>query len=125
MTPSEELRAAAARIRETAGKASGGRWHLFDAGKYDGEFEGMYWVVSDLHGSVTMAFAADEGVTVEHDGEQGIADGTWIALMHPGIAPVLVRWLDGWSQVELSEHGPYPDDWRHALDFARAINGTA
>ncbi|MEU3220004.1 hypothetical protein [Streptomyces sp. NPDC006971] len=36
----------------------------------------------------------------------------------------IADWLDSWTGVDLSEHGPMPEDARHALAVARQILGT-
>jgi len=35
----------------------------------------------------------------------------------------LARWLDSWDGADVDEHAAMPDDLRHALLIARAING--
>ncbi|MFD3999904.1 ParB N-terminal domain-containing protein [Streptomyces rubiginosohelvolus] len=47
-----------------------------------------------------------------------------IALMHPGVGSAVARWLESWSGVDLSEHGPMPEDAQHALAVARQLLGT-
>ncbi|MER6601140.1 hypothetical protein [Streptomyces parvus] len=37
----------------------------------------------------------------------------------------LARWLESWSGVDLSEHGPMPEDAQHALAVARQLLGTS
>ncbi|MFF4661985.1 hypothetical protein [Streptomyces sp. NPDC001282] len=36
----------------------------------------------------------------------------------------IAAWLESWTGVDLSEHGPMPEDARHALAVARQILGT-
>jgi hypothetical protein len=49
----------------------------------------------------------------------------YIAAMHPGVGEALAAWLDSWTGIDLYEAGALPEDARHALAVARAINGGA
>ncbi|MFJ9318277.1 hypothetical protein [Streptomyces globisporus] len=42
-----------------------------------------------------------------------------------GARQPLARWLESWSGVDLSEHGPMPEDAQHALAVARQLLGTS
>lgn len=35
----------------------------------------------------------------------------------------IASWLDSWTGIDLYEAGPLPEDAKHALAVARAING--
>ncbi|MFF8422977.1 hypothetical protein [Streptomyces sp. NPDC015680] len=48
----------------------------------------------------------------------------YIATMGPAVGLALADWLDSWTGVEISEHGPMFEDARHALAVARQILGT-
>ncbi|MFJ2909376.1 hypothetical protein ACIO8F_08060 [Streptomyces sp. NPDC087228] len=48
----------------------------------------------------------------------------YIATMGPGVGLAIADWLDSWIGVEISEHGPMPEDARHALAVARQVLGT-
>ncbi|MFD3741082.1 hypothetical protein [Streptomyces sp. NPDC058629] len=50
--------------------------------------------------------------------------GRYIALMDPGVGLAVARWLESWAGVDLSEHGPMPEDAQHALAVARQLLGT-
>ncbi|MFI7890936.1 hypothetical protein ACIFUY_06685 [Streptomyces sp. CACIS-1.16CA] len=52
-----------------------------------------------------------------------IAD--YICAMHPGVGLAVARWLASWAGVDLSEHGPMPEDAQHALAVARQLLGTS
>ncbi|RLV66319.1 hypothetical protein STAN_1840 [Streptomyces sp. CBMAI 2042] len=49
----------------------------------------------------------------------------YIALVGPGVGLKLARWLESWCGVDLSEHGPMPEDAQHALAVARQLLGTS
>lgn len=51
-----------------------------------------------------------------------IAD--YICAMHPGVGKALADWLASWDGADIDEHAAMPDDLRHALLIARAINAT-
>lgn len=108
-TPADELRAAAAKLRETAGEivnVNGGdgfeKWTEFYGG--DDDFPGEFLDKRDL---------------------------AWIALVHPGLAEPLAAWLDavagGWE--ESAKISPGSSGARFAahpaLAVARVINGGA
>jgi hypothetical protein len=95
LTTVEELRAAAAKLREVAGKATDGPWHP------DADELGRGW---DLRSATDghMAF----GLTK--------ADAAWIALVHPGLAEPLAEWLEKTATeygedtyMDAPEHGDY------------------
>lgn len=46
----------------------------------------------------------------------------YIATMHPGVGKALAAWLESWTGIDLYEAGALPEDARHALAVARAIN---
>ncbi|MFD5875666.1 hypothetical protein [Streptomyces sp. NPDC060322] len=50
--------------------------------------------------------------------------GRYIALMDPTLGLALAAWLESWVGVDLSEHGPMPEDAQHALAVARQVLGT-
>ncbi|MEV7654608.1 hypothetical protein AB0O39_10600 [Streptomyces anulatus] len=49
----------------------------------------------------------------------------YICAMHPGVGLAVARWLESWSGVDLSEHGPMPEDAQHALAVVRQLLGTS
>lgn len=103
MTAADELRAAAQKIRALATTAAPGPWEQTGIGD-------IGWYVS--------------GPCVEtEDSEQGRADASYIAAMHPGVGLAVAAWLDSWVGIDFSEHAAMPGDLAHALAVARAING--
>lgn len=126
MTPAEELRAAAARIRERAERATPGPWSVFD------DESGMFWVHSGAvdaggHGPVTMDLQ-EGGVAVESDSEAGRADAEHIAAWCPPPALAVAALLEAVA-LNWDERG-HPIDAGSAgtnvvLLLARAIPGGA
>jgi hypothetical protein len=49
----------------------------------------------------------------------------YIAAMHPGVGAALAAWLESWTGIEMYEAHALPEDARHALAVARAINKEA
>jgi hypothetical protein len=37
----------------------------------------------------------------------------------------LIVWLESWDDIDLDGDGSLPDDWFHAVQIARAINGSS
>lgn len=114
MTPAEELRAAAAKVRKTAVKAAPGPWKVCRA-------VGIGCVVHDP----TVTFC----ITVETKWVSG-GDAAWIALASPTLAGPLAAWLE--SCAGQASAMAASDDWgicdepgsaQQALDVARAILG--
>lgn len=106
MTPSETLRAAAARIRALAAKATEGPWR-WNGTDVD--------VVPTTKGAYIVAAAATQEGEPIFDG-----DGAWIATMSPVVAEPLAAWLEDTALLI--------DQWllvvsaaAHALAFARSI----
>jgi hypothetical protein len=104
-TPSETLRAAAARLRELAAKATDGPW---------------YW-----NGSQVDVEPTTRGTYVVGDGQQEDdvvtpEDGAWIAIMSPVVAEPLAAWLcqeAAWHDTQIFR----TSSRHHALAFARSI----
>jgi hypothetical protein len=123
-TPADELRAAADRIRKlieaVPSKHWGDRpWHAEECSDTDdmspcpcivaqGEYRDF-----DQPQTPPVQYVAD-AETPEH--------AAYIAAMHPGVGGALADWLDSWTGVELREDAALPEDARHALAVARAIN---
>lgn len=122
MTPAEELRAAAAKLRETAGTATDGPWQL----------DGPYWwhsgdcthVVTDARDRMSVAVMPQREDAPHRD-----ANAAWIALAHPGLAEPLAKWLE--REAKYAERaagrgsGFLSEPDREALAVARAILGGA
>ncbi|MEV6504829.1 hypothetical protein AB0M61_01740 [Streptomyces sp. NPDC051642] len=105
-SPSDELKAAATRLRNLATAATPGPWEQTGIGDYG-------WNVTFGH---TTA-----GVETE-DSDQGRADADYIATMGPNVGLRLADWLTSWDGADIDEYAAMPDDLRHALLIARVIN---
>lgn len=109
VSPSEDLRAAMALLRETAGKAAREMpppWRL-EAG-FSGE-----WLI----GSATPHLIANARKPAAE----------WVVLMSPAVAESLAAWLETCAN-DLADARHYvdePNSCEHALAFARAILGRA
>lgn len=119
MTPTETLRAAAAKLREIADKATPGPWSRYANLGYAVFSEAFDPDVPDGVGDVT-------------NGSPGEADADWIALMSPAVAEPLAAWLDGCAgeAAAMSHPGHWgicdePDSVQHAIAVARAVLGEA
>lgn len=94
------LRRAATLLKHSAGAAQIGPW-LADSWEIYSQTVGGPWVAETLH-------TEDEG--------QSIANGAYIALMHPPVALALAHWLEVvavWGDAALRKHP--------SVDVARAI----
>lgn len=107
MTAPEELRKAAARLRDLAADASPAPWH-----------EGVGLIRSG------------RAVAVIYDVEAEPGDIAWIATLHPGIAQPLADWLDTVADAhihlddrEISAFDLPGTSTHPALTVARIING--
>ncbi|MFE6429331.1 hypothetical protein ACFVOB_28220 [Streptomyces rochei] len=110
MTPADELRTAAEKLRRdatAAHRASPSPWNVTDE-KVVRCADGM--IVADRSGT-------------DHPAER--ADLPYIATMHPGVGTALAAWLESWTGIEMYEAHSLPEDARHALAVARQINGSA
>ena len=122
-TPADELRTAAERLRKLAGQATEAPWSTaWNGQEYElrSPDEAAYPIAE-----WTYAIATLEPEASEQRAECDTADADYIAAMHPGVGEALAAWLDSWTGIDLYEAGALPEDARHALAVARAINGGA
>jgi hypothetical protein len=112
MTPAEEIRAAAEKLRGLIAFLGDNRgpWYVSapESG-YPQTVSNMgvpYLVATTYTGPEIPIFATAE----------------YIAATHPGVGKAVAAWLESWDGIELSEGGPLPDDFAHALAVARAVN---
>ncbi|MFB4275800.1 hypothetical protein ACBJ59_10945 [Nonomuraea sp. MTCD27] len=120
-TPADELRKAAAALREMARNTSRGPWLIGDCELYP------RWILSegerDEHGY------NDDVARISEDESDMFrvsdANWQWMAFAHPGIAEPLAAWLT----FEATIYEQIPEDKQgactpeHALAIAHAING--
>jgi hypothetical protein len=123
-TVADELKAAAAKLRDLAARAPRGPW----------EWDGPIWGDGPDGPDTTTLIVTNperEAVAVfpfKHEPNRHPAAedaAPWIRMMSPVVAEPLAAWLESWDGVELREDGPLPDDFQHALRIARVLNGTA
>lgn len=129
MTPVEELRAAAAKLRKRGGEATPGPWdrplnirykNVVAAAKPDDE-QGKYLDGRPEQVGVVMLNTWSDGTFMR---KRGGRDLEWIALAHPGLAEPLAAWLESWDGIDFTEDGAMLDDLQYALRIARVINGS-
>lgn len=114
MTPAEEMRAAAAKLREMAAKTSGGPWTLM---KNIQERTGSHMQSTWMRPGKKTAINPHQ-----HD------EYAWIALMDPDKAEPLACWLDVAARMteigcRMAGRESLSVEQRAARDFARAILG--
>jgi hypothetical protein len=136
-TPAEEMRAAATKLRETAKKATRGPWVYYPTVSQDLDVYDRSFTVS--RGDCKKENNGEEcepdcGANVVKTGAMGcsedwlaVDDAAWIALMHPGVAEPLARWLES-SAHHAAKVTSFREQMRIADPFAiavaRVINGT-
>ncbi|MGS2641711.1 hypothetical protein [Streptosporangium sp. G12] len=107
MTPVEELRAAAAKLRETAGNATPGPWMSMDDG------DRLVAPIVENDGTVSP-FGMDNVVCEPMGGE----NAAWMALVHPGLAEPLAELMEESArQADMNEHRAP----RHRRDLTQAL----
>jgi hypothetical protein len=123
VTAADELRAAATKLRELATAATPGPWRDHDT--HLGQYGHTATVLSGKGNSTDLRAWLPSMSQESWDQTRNVwADAGYIATMHPGVGAALADWLDSWTGIDLYEAGSLPEDARHALAVARAINGT-
>lgn len=122
----DELRAAAALLREAASHATPGPWRTHDThlGSAGGHTATVLTDRSDINDTELVAWLPTMSHEPWDEARNAWRNAGWMALMHPGVGLAVARWLESWAGVELSEHGPMPEDAQHALAVARQLLGT-
>jgi hypothetical protein len=127
-TPVEELRAAAAKLREMAKPASRGPWFVADCELYP------RWILSEGYQD-ERTYAPDVARICSDEADEFVisdADWQWMAFAHPGLAEPLAAWLENVTQAypallaaisEGRQEAPERSELGHALAVARVING--
>jgi hypothetical protein len=119
MKPADELRAAALTLRATLPGDLNVTPRL---------------VMTDAETVSGTAFCVDHLLPRDEEHEYSACDNCAVLdCWHPALAelvhvlllarPPLAAVLESWDGVEISEHHAMPDDFAHALAFARVING--
>lgn len=134
MTPAEELRAAATKLREAAAKATRGPWVYYQTTTRSDHDEDVAWTVcrplclKDNNGDECEP---DCGADVLRTGAENCehdyisqGDVEWMTLVDPGVAEPLAKWLeaaaDHWDAVRVAGATPPGPE---ALTFAHMITG--
>lgn len=112
MTPAEEIKQAADKLKALTGDATKGPWHSENTNTRWGEDHDHHIVGG---GKILATFS---------NGHNGPLNAMYAAAMHPGVGEALAKWLDSWTGTELNEAAALPEDAQHALAVARAINGS-
>lgn len=107
MTPSEEMKAAAKKLRKMASETAGGIWKAEHLEQHD-----CWWVVHTTEDSDSITY----GTVAETTSVDMAANAVWIALMGPEMADTLATWLEI-SARDAVEIGPDPT----ASRFARLV----
>lgn len=119
-TPADELRAAAATLRDLAQAATPGPWRQHDThlGQY-----GYTATVLSGEGNETDLRAWLPSMSQEpwDESRNAWSDAAYIAAMHPGVGAALADWLD--ETAGQLDALPFPVTHATALATARAING--
>ncbi|MFC7983840.1 hypothetical protein [Streptomyces sp. NPDC057336] len=105
MTPADELRTAAEKIRTHAEGAATGPW--------------------TVNGWGNIETANSEGVAEVWPLNNRDHNAAYVAAMHPGVGTALAKWLESWVGIDFNEHAAMAGDLAHALAVARQINGSA
>jgi hypothetical protein len=114
MTPADELRTAAEKLRSLVTFLGDcrGPWKVgTPPSGYPQSISnvGVPYLVADTH--------EDPSVPV-------FTIAPYIAAMHPGVGLALVKWLESWVGIDFNEHAAMAGDLAHALAVARQINGS-
>lgn len=120
MTPAEELRAAAEKLRALATAASPGPWTaepVIYGPPCDGWGDPSVWEIHSKGYSV-VSHQTHEGGGIDQAG-----NAEWIAAMHPGVGAALADWLD--VAAVNADVLTWPNQFiEHALAVAHAVLGT-
>ncbi|MFD5938302.1 hypothetical protein [Streptomyces griseus] len=126
-TPADQLRAAADLLREAAGHATPGPWRTHDThlGGVGGHTATVLTDRPNLNDTELIAWLPTMSHELWDEARNAWRNAGWMALVHPGVGLALAAWLESWVGVDLSEHGPMPEDAQHALAVARQLLGTS
>lgn len=142
LTPAEELRAAAVKLREMAKSATPGPWATADCELYP------RWIISEGATEGESSYAAEVAKSYHDDDGLAIsdADWQWMAFASPVLAEPLAAWLEETARTagdhqQMADYAGLPHHrWCYgcqddecdglanldkALTVARAINGGA
>lgn len=101
MTPAEEIQTAATKLRALAETAQ----RDLETADYWKPYATDAWAHGFINGF-------------------GGPGSDYVAVLPPAAGLALAKWLESWTGIDLYEAGSLPEDLRHALAVARAINGS-
>lgn len=120
-TPADELKTAAATLRKLVGQTTSPPWSTnWNAQEYELVAPSRPYPIAEW----TYAIATQGPKVAEQRAECDTADADYIAVMGPNVGALLADWLGSWGDVDIDEHASMPDDLRHALRIARAVNAA-
>lgn len=132
MTAADEIRQAAAKVRETAKRATPGPWAASPVWSPRSSVTSAVYSLAEDAGTVASEVVASGLAKAKHGGITNPHNALWIALMSPALAEPLAAWLEGCAgEADAMAH---PTDWgicdepgsvQSALAVARLINGGA
>lgn len=128
MTPADELRAAAEKIRKLTGALPANEWgdRPWQAEECaNTEFALAAPCPCIVSQGEYRAFDQPQDPPIQYVADAETPDhAAYIAAMHPGVATALAKWLWSWVGIDFREDAALPEDAQHALAIARAMNGT-
>lgn len=101
MTPADEITTAATKLRALAETAQ----HDLETADYWKPYATDAWAHGFINGF-------------------GGPSSDYVAVLAPAAGLALAAWLESWTGIELREDAALPEDARHAIATARAINGA-
>lgn len=130
MTPSGELREAAALLRSRAGKATPGPWTAGEPWQITGNPDPVQTVtaVGEHHQHVDVAGYRVQTEDYGDDGGIDPGDAEWIAMMSPAVAEPLAAMFDHAADVadRMDRHSPggqcREDQYVHSVVCALAVS---
>lgn len=125
MTPADELKAAAERLRALATAASTApdgtptaRWHSDPRRPHH-----LYGDHRTLDDGRTISWPLlNRGGSPQRPAYMHAQHAEYAAVMGPALGLLVAKWLASWDGADFDEHAAMPDDLQHALAIARAIN---
>jgi hypothetical protein len=128
MTPAEELRYAAQKVRHLGAVATAGPWTCSAVWSPDSKSTSGIYSLAHPTGTVASEVVASGRVKPGYGGIRNPHNAVWITLMQPAIAEPLADWLESCAIQAGKVTDPRNQEIiadQHALKVARQINGGA
>ncbi|MFH8336931.1 hypothetical protein [Streptomyces sp. AM6-12] len=118
MTPADEIKQAATRLRElaTAAADNSGNPNWTATRHFPDQPDSTYTTLWATGARPLLGGGGRGRVPYVH-----APVGDYAAAMDPTVGLALAGWLDSWTGIDLRDDGPLPEDAQHALTVARAI----